>query len=223
MSTLTPINGWAIPSLSDSPNITSAVNTAISAIDARANPIFSTTAARNAAITSPTAGQECYVTATKEKYVYNGTAWIGVVPRFAIKTSDQTITNTTSFVNDTELFMSVEANSTYHVVLQIRHRVSVITSDWKFQFAGPSGAVLTGVARGNLGGAGDGYEEFCSSGFIGTLNVLVDTTVDFPLEYDCILTTTNAGTLQFQYAQFAAVASNNTVRGTTYLKLLKIG
>jgi len=38
--------------------------------------VFATTAARDAAILAPNEGQQCYVTATKTRYVYNGAAWV---------------------------------------------------------------------------------------------------------------------------------------------------
>lgn len=224
MSGLTPINGWSTPALSDSPNITTAVNTALTAIDARANPIFSTTAARDAAITSPTAGMEAYVTGTKEKYVYNGTAWIGAVERVFRKPADETLTGpNTTLQNDDDLQCSVEANSKYLVFLSIRHRVSNITSDWKMIFTAPASSTMVGTWRGNLGASGDGDETLPGS-LLSQVSPTVDLTTDYSLWAEGILVTSStAGTLNFQWTQLAGVASNNTVRQDSYMRILKIG
>lgn len=224
MSGLTPINGWSTPALSDSPNITTAVNTALTAIDARANPIFSTTAARDAAITSPTEGMEAYVTGTKEKYIYNGTAWIGAKERVFRKTIDETLVGpSTTFQNDDDLQCSVEANSKYVVFLSIRHRVSNITSDWKFIFTAPASSTMVGTWRGNLNAGGDGYEEVPIS-LLSQVSPTVDGTTDYPLWAEGILVTSStAGTLNLQWAQLSAVSSNNTVRQDSYMRILKIG
>lgn len=41
----------------------------------QATPVFASTAARDAAITSPAAGMQCIVTGTKRRYTYTGSAW----------------------------------------------------------------------------------------------------------------------------------------------------
>lgn len=225
MSGLTPINGWSTPALSDSPNITTAVNTALTAIDARANPIFSTTAARNAAITSPTEGMEAYVTGTKEKYVYNGTAWIGAKERVFIKPVDESLTGpNTTFQNDDDLQCSVEANSIYKVFLSVRHRVSNISADFKFIFTAPASATMVGSWRGNLGANADDTLEEQPGSLLSQTSPTVATNNDYPLWAEGILrTSATSGTLILQWAQLTATSSVNTVRQDSYLSILKIG
>lgn len=223
MSTLTPINGWSIPSLSDSPNITSAVNTAISAIDARVNPIFSTTAARNAAISVPTAGQECYVTGTKEKYLHNGTVWIGAIPRIIRKSVDESRGTTTTLANDTDLTVPVEANSVYRVYGQLQLRQSVVTADWKVRWTIPASATLTGAIQGNLGGGSDIWEESAGD-MTATIVITSNSTNDQVVKYSTILTVAGtSGSLTFQWAQNVSTGSNNTVRKDSFIEILKIG
>lgn len=225
MSGLTPINGWSTPALSDSPNITTAVNTALTAIDARANPIFSTTTARNAAITSPTEGMEAYVTGTKEKYVYNGTAWVGAKERVVVKPADETLVGpNTTFQNDDDLQISVEANSIYKVFLSVRHRVSVVTADFKFIFTAPASATMVGTWRGNLGANADDTLEEQPGSLLSQVSPTVATNNDYPLWAEGILRTSGtSGTLILQWAQLSAVSANNVVRQDSYLSLLKIG
>jgi len=223
LSTLTTINGWAIPALSDSPNITSAVNTAVSAIDTRVNPIFSTTAARNAAITSPSEGQEAYVTGTKEKYVYNGTVWIGVIPRIIRKTIDTNQTTTTTLASDPDLTVAVEANSVYRVYSQIQLRQSVVSASWKCKWIAPASATFTGGLWGNLGGGSDIWEESVGD-MLAQYNPTTNSTNDQLLKYSGILTVAGtSGSLTFQSAQLVSTGSNNTIRKDSFIEILKVG
>lgn len=80
MATVTPINGFPRPQLPDSPDIEIAVGSLGDAVDARANPVFATTVARDAAMPSPVAGQECYVTTGSVKYWYDGSGWRMLTP-----------------------------------------------------------------------------------------------------------------------------------------------
>lgn len=75
----TTISGLPWPELGDEPNIENAVKPLAEALDDKVNVRFSSSAERDAAITAPVAGQECYVTGSG-KQVYNGTAWQVIPP-----------------------------------------------------------------------------------------------------------------------------------------------
>jgi hypothetical protein len=64
--------------------------------------VFATTAARDTAIPSPTAGEMCYITAELRLHVYNGSAWVGqaVVKHYSGTTDvngDLTVTHNLGF------------------------------------------------------------------------------------------------------------------------------
>lgn len=80
MSTVTAINGFQIPQLTDAANIETAIHPFANAVDARVLPVFANATARNSAITSPVAGQLSYRTDQDAIEAYNGTNWILVNP-----------------------------------------------------------------------------------------------------------------------------------------------
>lgn len=93
MATTTDINNWPLPTRSDASNMETAMTGFANGVDARANPIFATTAARNAAIPSPTPGQEAFVTADNSKYYYNGSAWKLLTPYRRESTASGSVAN----------------------------------------------------------------------------------------------------------------------------------
>lgn len=219
----TPVNALRYALLSDTPNSQAAFLNLATDIDRKLLSVYATTAARDTAIPAPTAGMQAFVTGTGEQYIHNGTAWIGAVPRYAVKTADENLASSTVLQNDDHLFFSVEANSKYHVMLDLRHRTGDILSDWKFNFTAPASAVFVGTWRGNLNTGGDGYEETPGS-LLTQILPTVDTNNDYPLWADGILVTSaTAGTLNLQWAQLASSAGNNTVRQNSYMRILKIG
>lgn len=75
MTVNTTINGIPMPELTDSANIATSIQPMGNAIDSLLVARFATTTARNNAVTSPTAGMICYVTADAAYYLYNGSNW----------------------------------------------------------------------------------------------------------------------------------------------------
>jgi len=80
MSTLTTINGFQIPQLTDPANIETAIHPLANAVDARVCPIFTNATARNSAMTSPTAGQLSYRSDQDAIELYDGTNWVLLNP-----------------------------------------------------------------------------------------------------------------------------------------------
>lgn len=224
MATTTPVNGWSIPQLTDPPNITTAVNSFANGVDARANPIFSTTSARAAAIPSPTAGQECFVTATGEKYIYNGSSWVGMVWRRAVSPSTVIVNNSTTLVNVGGLSMSLEANSIYRVdcIMPIQ---SNSAPDFRFQFTCPAG--VTGfcmAAQWNQLTAPNGIRDTQVFAFDAANRILgaTDGTLEYLTLVGDLTTTGTSGTLQFQFAQAVANVSNTSVYFGATITALKL-
>jgi hypothetical protein len=72
----TPIATLPYPALTDSPNGPSQVQSLATALDSQVVPRFATTAARDAAITAPAAGQMCWTTTPATHWYYSGSGWI---------------------------------------------------------------------------------------------------------------------------------------------------
>lgn len=72
----TAIQGLPYPLLTDLGNAPTWIQQLAQAVEVKLNMIFSTTAARDAAITAPTAGMEVFITGTLEKQRRVGTAWV---------------------------------------------------------------------------------------------------------------------------------------------------
>lgn len=73
--------GLPYPKLGDAPNAESALSSLVNSVAPRANMRFTDTAALNAAITTPVAGMEAWLTAEKRKVVYDGATWQTYVPQ----------------------------------------------------------------------------------------------------------------------------------------------
>lgn len=154
MANTTPVNGWTYQELGDATNIETAVKTPLLLVDQRVNPIFASVGARNSAIPSPTEGQESYVTATGEKYIYNGTAWISAKPRIRRKATDST-TVIGTLQSDGDILWSVEANSVYFVTVYMFMSSTSASSDLRLNWSLPASATYRMGGWGAEGGVAD--------------------------------------------------------------------
>jgi hypothetical protein len=64
------------PALGDSPNGPAQIQALATAADSQVVPRYATTAARDAAITAPVAGQVCWTTTPATHWYYSGAAWV---------------------------------------------------------------------------------------------------------------------------------------------------
>jgi len=227
MATSTPINGFSIPQLSDTPNIETAVNTFANAIDARVMPIFSTTAARGTAIPSPTFGQCAAVSGTGEIYYYNGTAWVSLVPRCKKAGTNTIITDSTTLTNITNYNFSLEANSTYVIDgMLIVNSTGTTANDIKFGWTFPASTTANWSMQGALISVSTGSNTLNIDNFVitdqpgfGTLTTAMD------YQWNGTFNTgANAGTLQLQTCELAAVGGVTSVgiNGDSWIRAQKV-
>lgn len=135
------------------------------------------------------------------------------------KTSDQTVNNSTTLVNDAELLVPVDADATYHLDLTMVYN-SGVTPGLKWAWSYPTGLVI-------LRGAGFGYFGGSWSGNTFTDQTVVTTLAGFAGELyyrlaAIVVVASTAGTLQLRWAQATANASNSVVRAGSYLRLTQI-
>lgn len=143
-------------------------------------------------------------------------------PDIVVKASTESVTSSTTFQNDDELLLSVEANATYAVELFLVHS-SATAGDIKIQFTGPSGATFTWGAHGaEVGTTSSGAvtEVVMSSRTISEVVQLGGgaSTGTIAFVRGTLITSATAGTLTLQWAQVTSSASASQVRAGSFLK-----
>lgn len=134
-----------------------------------------------------------------------------------MKASTETVNNSATLQNDDELLLAVAANTTYRFLARLLF-TSPTTPDIKFGFTYPAGATATytlhGIAPGGSFAAfhqtettisaqeGTGSASACT--MIGTWTI-----------------SSSAGTVQLQWAQNTANASNTQILPGSFLELVK--
>lgn len=142
------------------------------------------------------------------------------LPRIVRKTSDETVNNSATFQDDNELFLSVEASTSYRVHLQLVYQ-SNATPDFKYQFTAPSGAtfpVWTFLGKG--GGVLVHDIAGSSGGVVGLDGNAANTAFE---AWGILVVSSTAGTLRVQWAQNTANASDTIVRAGSFLELVRAG
>jgi hypothetical protein len=148
-----------------------------------------------------------------------------LVPQVASKTANETVTNSATLQNDDALFLPVLATVDYALDAFVIF-TSGGTPDFKFGWTTPTGAALRVT-----------YTTYSLASPVGTQLVDSRTTIDtasaavpgggttfttqsaWIVIHGVYLAGGNAGTLQFQWAQNTADASNTTVYDGSWLRL----
>lgn len=137
----------------------------------------------------------------------------------AVKSTTQTVNNTTVFVNDAELFALVEANAVYHFELCLRYN-TLAASDLKTQWSVPAGALMIfdvlGIKIGATALTLTSWDSNSDFGFEGQGGVAA------ARETGIIRTGANAGTVQFRWSQNTVNASDTQITGDSYLIVRKL-
>jgi hypothetical protein len=146
--------------------------------------------------------------------------WQTLLPIVARKTSDQTVNNSNTLVNDTQLFISVAASAVYRVEMHVVWN-SNSTADWSWAFSAPSGAQgwytnLAPPAAGTIPYTG-------ALGWTNPVGASEGQGADVYSRFSGNLITTSSGTLQFKWAQNTANASNTIVRLASMLVAWQVG
>jgi hypothetical protein len=146
-----------------------------------------------------------------------------MIPEQVTKSVTETVTNSTTLQNDDELFLSVEANATYEVELWLLHS-SGTTGDFKGGWTAPSGATfawgvhgVSGASVSTVGATEVNFQirtlaesiQLGGANLSGTAAYLRGT----------LVTSSTAGTLQFQFAQQVSDAAATQVRNGSVLKI----
>lgn len=146
-----------------------------------------------------------------------------LVPTAVYKTGDQSVTSSTTFVNDSELFVTVAANAEYGLEAWIEY-IGTGGGDIKWGWAVPAGATMRYSCVHNEGGG---------TGLNNSHNVYQETDTGFAAGASPSLTSlhmtgrlsvsSSSGTLQFRWAQNTSNASATHVRNPSFIELQRLG
>lgn len=144
-----------------------------------------------------------------------------LVPLYVRKTADEIVNNSTTLQNDDVLVLPIEANGTYKCKLRAIVN-SPTTADIKFKFTGPSGFFASFEAY--EGSSPTSPATVLQGPAIETTSIAFSTiNADQILIVEgTIYNGANAGNLQLQWAQNAAVVGDTTVKANSELELRKV-
>jgi hypothetical protein len=179
---------------------------------------FATAAARTAAVAAPVEGMMSWLSDYDDVWAYNGAAYKPIAgPPIAYKTADEIVNNSAALQNDDHLLVAVAASAYYAGEVYLGY-TSAVAAGMQVDFTAPAGATLrcssylaSGVAT-----------PFGPTNALGAVGGLPGTAAQLPYLGRFMLTTTNAGTLQFRWAQAVANASNTTVHQGSWLALRRV-
>lgn len=146
-----------------------------------------------------------------------------MLPVIVPKEATEPLSASTTMQNDDELFASVAASATYAVMLHLFHDADV-TGDIKIGWSGPTGATMNW-------GAVVAHVNETSSGTVTAVSMqtrLISETQDigggastgtYSVVHGTLITSTTAGTLNFQWAQRVSSATATNVRAGSMLIL----
>lgn len=145
---------------------------------------------------------------------------------YVAKTSDESVTSSTTLQNDDELFIPVVASATYIMTSMIVYRAAA-TPQIKINWTVPAGGTMLWTP-GSLDSA-------VTAGFNGNINkAIYDLSVAPTLgcggaaqsivatPSGVITTSSTAGNLQFQWAQFASNATATVVKAGSWIHLVRV-
>ncbi len=136
------------------------------------------------------------------------------------KKLDQSISNTTSMVNDNDLFMPIAANDSVQIEGYIYVQGFNGGQDFILAFTAPAGSTMNIVATWDAHNGAVGQGVFHTS---GTPSTNLDYNPIASLEqgvlfFGTIVTAGTAGNIQLQYTQLSSTAVVNTFRAGSYLQ-----
>lgn len=131
-----------------------------------------------------------------------------VRPVAAYKSIDETVNNSATLQNDDELLVALEASVRYDIFLQLSQN-SGATPGFKFSFTTPTGATWGSGWYSSGSSAANEQMGVTTTGAVGGITGAAANSI---LTFRSPLTTTNAGTLQLQWAQNTTNLSDTIVR-----------
>ena len=142
-----------------------------------------------------------------------------------VKSADQTVFNSTTLVDDTELQFPVTANTKYYFELIIFYLTAPL-ADLKFRVTGPTGATFVALSRRANTPGGSSFTAVAVDPAFHTSDVLLlgsgsDTSPGYIFIQAVAHIGATAGTIKFTWAQNNAVLTTSTVKASSKLEFLE--
>lgn len=150
-----------------------------------------------------------------------------VLPRFALKTADETVTNSAVLQDDDQLQVAVDANKTYRLSGFVRWTCASSTPDIQFAFSLPAGASLSWWGAGphtDLTAQNSNLSVYAPDD-TGVVWYGTNNSTTFPsamIIAGLLIVGSTAGSLTLRWAQQTSNASGVTVKEKSYLELLRV-
>lgn len=144
-----------------------------------------------------------------------------------VKSSDETVTSSTTFQNDDELFVSVVANAQYFVEFFVIYD-AVQAADIKIEWSAPTGSTfdwthggLGTSATGSTGSVSRNYRSLGDIGTIGGPSASGGALAIIPGE-GRLVTSGTAGLFRFRWAQNSSNSNGTIVKANSVLIVQKL-
>jgi len=138
------------------------------------------------------------------------------------KSSDQTVTSSTTLVNDSQLLFAVAANETYIFQAWLYTFAADGTPDIKVTFTGPAGSTVFWSSSQVIFNAGGTTTLTVVAPGATTADLFVDSNLRAIQLYGTILNGGTAGNLQFQFAQNTSSANGTSVKAGSSIFGIKV-
>jgi hypothetical protein len=163
---------------------------------------------------------------TADSTAATGVAWAtpaaGATIKSVRKSSDQTVTSSTTLVNDSQLKFAVEASTTYVFQAWLYTYAADGTPDIKVTFTSPAGSTLFWSSSQVIynAAAATTLTVVAPGGTTGDL--FVDSNLRAIQLYGTILNSTTAGDVQLQWAQNTSSANGTSVKAGSSIFGIKV-
>lgn len=191
-------------------------------VDAKGDLIGATAADTPARLAVGTNGQVL----TADSTAATGLAWktvtSGATVKSVRKSADQTVTSSTTLVNDNQLKFAVAANETYIFQAWLYTYAADGTPDIKVTFTGPSGSTVLWSSSQVIFNAGGATTLTVVSPGATAADLFVDANLRAIQLYGTISNGATAGDLQFQFAQNTSSANGTSVKAGSSIFGIKV-
>ena len=145
-----------------------------------------------------------------------------IAPLSVIKPSDQSVTSSTTLVNDSALFLPVVASATYLFDAYLDFEGAAIgTGDLKIEWTVPAGAALRFDLHG-LNTASSSFSSTFTDGVTTALGTTGAASLRGALMKGSLVMAATAGNLQLKWAQNTSSATATIVHAQSYVALWRV-
>lgn len=190
-------------------------------LDAKADLITATAADTPARLAVGTNGQVLTADSSTSTGLKWATPSAGATIATVRKSADQSVTNSSTLVDDDELSFSIGANETYIVNVWLYTYAANNTPHIQYGFSAPSGATTT-WSPSSVYGASSGASLATAVTGTGTLTGYVDQFDRASVMTGTIKNSSTAGTVKVRWAQQVASATSTTVKAGSYIFAIKV-